>query len=209
MAEAPGGGGADDLVRRLVDANVTYVRAWGELVTDWLGAVGQVVRDVPRTVTLQTPTSTSTPTTASGARDDAAHHAQHAAATQAATAPGTAGPGAPAAGSAAGPSGATLVLEGAAGDEAGGAFEIENVLGAPATASVVLDPFRDAAGRTLVVDATIRPDAVTLDAGESTVVVLRVRVPADAEPGVDHRSTLRIDGIPAGTVGVVLRRTDG
>ncbi|MDM7853543.1 hypothetical protein [Cellulomonas alba] len=195
MADAPGGG-ADDLVRRLVDANVTYVRAWGDLVTDWLGAVGQVVRDVPRAVTLQTPAAT-TP------RDDAAHRAQHAAAAQAASASGTAASGSPAA-----PSAAALVLEGAVGEEAGGAFEIENVLDAPATASVVLDPFRDAAGGTLHVDATIRPHAVTLDAGESTVVVLRVRVPADAQAGSDYRSTLRIDGIPAGTVGVVLRRTD-
>jgi hypothetical protein len=26
--------------------------------------------------------------------------------------------------------------------------------------------------------------------------------------GVDHRSTVRVEGIPAGTIAVVLRRTD-
>lgn len=201
MAEPPGA--ADDLVKRLVEANVTYVRAWGELVTDWLGAVGEVVRDVPRSVTLTTPpaptgrTPTSAEASATSARAAAAH-ARHAGA-------GGAQPDA-AQGPAAAPA-AALVLEAPAGGEASGAFEVENVLGAPASASVVLDPFTDAAGASLAVATTIRPEAVTLEAGESTVVVVRVTVPDDARPGTDYRSVVRIEGIPAGTVGVVLRRT--
>jgi len=171
--------GAEDLVRRMVDANVTYVKAWGALVTDWLTEVTAVARAAPGVVSVQTPSTAPRQHT----------HAEPA----------------PAAGPAAA---AVLVLEGPAGAEVAGAFEVENVLDAAAAGVVVVDPFRDPAGQPVDVEVVVTPSDLELAAGASRIVSVRARVPATAVAGVDHRSTVRVEGIPAGTIAVVLRRTD-
>jgi hypothetical protein len=171
--------GADDLVRRIVDANVTYYKAWGALVTDWLAEVSAVAKAAPRVVNLPTPTfGTPAPTTSE-------HHHHE--------------PPAPVA--------AALVLEGPAGAEVAGAFEVENVLTEAASGVVVVDPFRDPAGQPVDVSVAVTPSDLELGAGESVVVSLRATVPDALVAGVDHRSTVRVEGIPAGTIAVVLRRT--
>ncbi|MEZ0447765.1 hypothetical protein [Cellulomonas sp. ICMP 17802] len=178
MAEP--GPGADDLVRRIVDANITYYKAWGALVTDWLTEVSAIAKAAPRVVNLQTPTF-GTP-----ARAPEHHHENVPA-----------------------PAAAMLVLEGSAGAVAAGAFEVENVLDSPATGVVVVDPFRDPSGQPVDVTVAVTPSDLELGAGESVVVSLRATVPESVVAGVDHRSTVRVEGIPAGTIAVVLRRTDG
>lgn len=185
MAEPPPTAGADDLVRRIVDANVAYYKAWGSLVTDWLAEVTAVAKEAPRVVSLQTP---GRPATHSHADAPVAH--QHTA------------DDAPA------PAAASLVLEGPAGAQAAGAFEVENVLDAAAAGVVVVDPFRDPSGQPVDVEVTVTPSTLDLAAKESVVVSLRATVPDSVVAGVDHRSTVRVEGIPAGTIAVVLRRTD-
>ncbi|WP_426592193.1 hypothetical protein ACPPVS_10385 [Cellulomonas sp. McL0617] len=168
--------GAQDLVRRIVDANVTYMKAWGSLVTDWLSEVSAVATAAPGVVSVQTPATTPTHTHAPSPAEPAGA--------------------------------AVLVLEGPAGAQVAGAFEVENVLDAEASGVVVVDPFRDLAGQPVDVEVAITPTALDLAAGESVIVSVRATVPATAVSGVDHRSTVRVEGIPAGTIAVVLRRTD-
>ncbi len=175
--------GAEDLVRRMVDANVSYYRAWGSLVTDWLTELTEVARAAPGVVSLQTPPA---PRTSSPAPAGHRH---------APPAP----PPTPA---------AVLVLEGPAGTQAAGAFEVENVLDAEAAGVVVVDPFRDPAGQPVGVDVVVAPERLELAPGQSVVVSLRATVPEAAAVGVDHRSTVRVEGIPAGTIAVVLRRLE-
>jgi hypothetical protein len=100
-----------------------------------------------------------------------------------------------------------LVLEGPAGTLAAGAFEVENVLDTAASGLVVVDPFRDPAGQPVDVAVVVTPERLELSAGQSVVVSLRATVPDAVAPEVDHRSTVRVDGIPSGTIAVVLRRT--
>ncbi|WP_421734024.1 hypothetical protein [Cellulomonas sp.] len=185
MAEPRPTAGADDLVRRIVDANVSYYKAWGALVTDWLAEVTAVVQATPGVVSLQTPGRPAT-----HSHDDAPATHQHAT------------------GDVPAPAAALLVLEGPAGAEAAGAFEVENVLDAAAAGVVVVDPFRDPSGQPVDVEVTVTPSTLDLAAKESVVVSLRATVPDTVVAGVDHRSTVRVDGIPAGTIAVVLRRTD-
>lgn len=176
--------GAEDLVRRMVDANVSYYKAWGALVTDWLTEMTEVAKAAPRAVSLQTP---STPSTHTHAAPSTGH--RHAPAPPPATA-------------------AVLVLEGPAGAQAAGAFEVENILDAPASGVVVVDPFRDPAGQPVDVTVVVTPATLELAPSQSVVVSLQATVPDTLVRDVDHRSTVRVDGIPAGTIAVVLRRTE-
>jgi hypothetical protein len=107
-------------------------------------------------------------------------------------------PAAPPAGAAA------LVLEASAGAEATGAFLVENHLGHPVDAAMLADPIEGADDVVL----QFEPPGVSLAPHESAVVKVRVIVPSGLSAGVDHRTTLRVPGLPGTSIPVVVRRTD-
>ncbi len=114
-----------------------------------------------------------------------------------------ASPAAPAAPPAPAPA---MVLEAATGDDAAGAFMVQNRLtqkvAAPVVASAFLDPSGNEARPILAFD----PDVVALDPGEQILVRVTARVDDRLEPGVAYRGEVTIPGLSGDRIQLVVRR---
>lgn len=95
------------------------------------------------------------------------------------------------------PAKAALVLEGAAEQEATGAFLVENTLRHPVEQEVEAVGFTD-------VTLTLTPATLSLAPGEQAVVRVSTIVPPDLD--TECRGTVRVAGVPGAEIIAVVRR---
>ena len=178
-------GGVSDAWRRAAEANMRYYQAWGRLAKEWLDEIVGVGRDVAVAAALKA--DTTSPVMMRTSAPPAPSSAASATAT---------------------PNGPTLVLEAAGGNEASGAFLVENNLGHPVDATVLADPIPgpDDNGADRV---TLRfdPPRVSLAPQERVVVKALAVVPTTLPEGVDQRTVIRVPDLPGTSIPVVIRRT--
>ncbi len=101
---------------------------------------------------------------------------------------------------------ATVILEGAIGDEPRGGFVVANRLPRQVSASFAVEPITDGEGHRMAGNLNVDPPAVTLDAGKQSVVHVGVRIGEQFQPGVDYRGSVSAPGIADAPIAVVVRR---
>ncbi|MGH8428486.1 MAG: hypothetical protein ACRES7_10995 [Gammaproteobacteria bacterium] len=113
-----------------------------------------------------------------------------------------------AAGPAAAPRAATpqMVLEAAAGEDAVGAFLVENSLSEKVETSVVAGSFTEEAGKQAKVKFVFDPSTVTLQPGEQMLVRVRVRITQNLKSDVRYYGEFLIPAIRGTRIPVVLKR---
>jgi hypothetical protein len=177
--------GFEEMWRGAVAANMRYYEAWGRIATEWLRELAGVGRSLqmPGAIAVgQVPTPTAAP--ASG------------------PAPRQAAPSGPA------PSSPALVLEARAGEEATGAFLVENQLGRPVDTPLIADQITGPGGAVLQVSPEFEPALVSLAAEEQCVVRVRLTITEAFAPGTDYRTVIRGPDLPGTSIPVVLRRAE-
>lgn len=172
--------GFGDMWRGAVAANLRYYEAWTRIATDWLRELADAGRG------QQTPGGIAV--------------------RQAPTPTAAPDPG-PRPRSAATPSPA-LVLEAVAGEQASGAFLVENQLGRPVETPMVATEVTDPAGAVLPASLEFEPAVVSLATEERCVVRVRAAITEAFAPGVDYRTVIRGPDLPGTSIPVVLRRID-
>jgi len=106
------------------------------------------------------------------------------------------------------PAPSAMVLEGAAGQTAVGAFMVQNRLGQPVAAPVVTSAFLDPSGVELRPALAFEPEVVSLEPGEQMLVRVTATIDQRLEPGVAYRGDVTIPGLSGDRVALVLRRRD-
>ena len=194
MADRPDLG---EMWRGAVAANMRYYEAWGRIVTEWFRDLTEVGRGLQAGPgghgSLAAQASSGQP-----ARSVAVLQAPLAAAGRAAT---------EAAHNAAVPS-AALVLEAGVGEDATGAFLVENQLGRPVETPLVADQLIGAGGAALPVHLQFDPAVVSLAPEERCVVRVRLTIPEAFAAGTDYRTVIRGPDLPGTSIPVVLRRAE-
>src|SRR5262249_23431160 len=104
--------------------------------------------------------------------------------------------------------GPALVLEAAAGEQAAGAFLVENQLGRPVETSMIADEITGPAGAVQPVSLEFEPAVVSLAPQERCVVRVRTAITDAFAPGTDYRTVIRGPDLPGTSIPVVLRRAD-
>lgn len=179
MAEGPGFAAAWS---RALEANARYYESIGQLTSSWLRELAEVSSGLrlPRVVSVGTqpagPRLAVVPTPPRPEGKTAERPAQA----------------------------ATLVLEAEGGQQATGAFLVENTLSRPVAQAVEAGPFTDAAGRQTAFVLTLEPPVIELAAGDQVVVRATVVVPATLEG--ESRGTVRVAGVPGAEIPLVIRR---
>jgi hypothetical protein len=163
-----------ELSRRSADAYVSYVRAVGELTTEYARGVVGFARE-----RLSKPDRRSRVT----ASDPA-----------------------PAAADLPSLPPASLVLEGAAGSAARGAFVVENALDRPVDATVVASALYAPDGRRIDAAVVFEPSALELGPGSQAVVQVAVGIDAAMPSEADLHGELRVPGLSGTTIPFVVRR---
>jgi hypothetical protein len=187
MADRPDLG---DAWRNAMAANMRYYEAWGRIVTEWLRDLAEVGRGLQGS-----PAGQASPGQPAGSA--AMWHAP-AAAEPAVSQPANQG---------AGP-GAALVLEASVGEDAVGAFLVENQFGRPVETQLIADQVIEPGGAALPVLLQFDPAVVSLAPGERCVVRVRLTIPEAFVPGTDYRTVIRGPDLPGTSIPVVLRRAE-
>jgi hypothetical protein len=104
------------------------------------------------------------------------------------------------------PSDASLVLEGASGTAALGAFVVENALDRPVEATFAASALTAPDGRQIEAAVVFEPPGLELDQGEQAVVQVAIGVDDAMPDGADLRGELRVPGLSGTTIPVVVRR---
>ncbi len=185
--------GFEEMWREAVAANMRYYEAWGRIATEWLRELAGVGRSLPGAIAFrQVPTPTATPASGPAPRQ---------------AAPPAPAPSSPAPRRAAASSPA-LVLEARAGEEATGAFLVENQLGHPVDTPLIVDQITGPGGAVLPVSPEFEPALVSLAAEEQCVVRVRLAITEAFAPGTDYRTVIRGPDLPGTSIPVVLRRAE-
>ena len=106
------------------------------------------------------------------------------------------------------PSAPALVLEAHAGEQATGAFLVENQLGRPVETPMVADEITGPGGTAQPARLEFEPAVVSLAPQERCVVRVRTAITEDFTPGTDYRTVIRGPDLPGTSIPVVLRRAD-
>jgi hypothetical protein len=167
-----------EMWRGAVAANLRYYEAWGRIASDWLRELAGVGGG------LQAP------------GDIAVRQVPDAAPAPRRTPP-------PAT-----TSSPALVLEAGPGEEATGAFLVENQLGRPVDTPMVAEPITDPDGVVLPASPEFEPATVTLAPEERCVVRVRLAITEAFKPGTDYKTVIRGPDLPGTSIPVVLRRAD-
>ena len=188
MAEGFGLGRAWE---QALQAHARYYEALGRLTSSWLRELAEVGSQVR----LPSPTTLLTRATAPVVREtvNASRHLDNAAGD-----PGRA---------AAVPTPAALVLEAPRGQQAIGAFLVENTLPRRVEQAVEAGPFTDTAGHQTDLALTLVPSSVALEPDERVVVRVSVTLPETLD--AEHRGTIRVAGVPGAEIAVVVREAAG
>jgi hypothetical protein len=172
----------EELLRRIVEANLRYYEAVERLSVDYVRAVAGSVRSLGTGLRNENALATAGKTWT--IRDP------HLAAVDApANAP-------------------ALVLEAEVGGSATGAFVGENLLAEGTSSPVVVSPFVSDDGRELRPRLVFDPEVVVLTAGEETVVRVVATVDEAFEPGVAYRAEVTVHGLVGPGLTVVTRRIE-
>lgn len=171
--------GLEEVWRGAVAANLRYYEAWGRIASDWLRELADVGRG-------QKPPEIPV-----------IRQAQPPAAAAAATpVPRRRATSSPA-----------LVLEASAGEEATGAFLVENQLGRPVDTPMIADQINDPGSAVVPISMQFEPAVVSLAPEERCVVRVRVAITDEFAPGTDYKTVIRGPDLPGTSIPVVLRRT--
>jgi hypothetical protein len=177
MADRPG---LAEAWSRAMEANARYYETWGRLTSSWLRELADVSSGLrlPRVVTVRTePAAHRSPSAPSPAEASAAAQPAQAAA---------------------------LVLEASGGQQASGAFLVENTLGRHVQQPVEAGPFTDASGAETAFALTLEPATIDLAPGDQVVVRATVVVPETLDG--ERRGTVRVAGVPGAEIPLVIRR---
>jgi hypothetical protein len=98
-----------------------------------------------------------------------------------------------------------LVLAGTPGSTVVGEFAVENARAVPVDIAAAIEPFVDAAGTVIVVDARFDPEKVLLDPGANGIVRLYARIPDEVVAAGELTSAITVPGLSGMTVPVTLR----
>ncbi len=101
---------------------------------------------------------------------------------------------------------ASLVLEGAAGSAALGAFVVENALDQPVDATVVASALKTPDGRQIDAAVVFEPSALELGPGAQAVVQVAVGIDEAMPSEADLHGELRVPGLSGTTIPIVVRR---
>ncbi len=104
------------------------------------------------------------------------------------------------------PAAPAIVLEEASGQEAVGAFLVDNKLARRVSTAVATSAFTDDSGRQIQPPLRIVPGTLTLDPGQSALVQVIAPIGDDLEPGVTFRGELSVPGLAENGIRIVLRR---
>jgi hypothetical protein len=172
--------GLEEMWRSAVAANLRYYEAWTRIASDWLRDLAGAgsVLQTPGAIAVR---QVSEPTAAPG--------------------PGPRPPSAAAPGPA-------LVLEAHAGEQATGAFLVENQLGRPVETPIVADEITGPGGAAQPASLEFEPTVVSLAPQERCVVRVRTAITEDFAPGSDYRTVIRGPDLPGTSIPLVLRRAD-
>jgi hypothetical protein len=170
--------GLEETLRSAIAANMRYYEAWGRIATEWLLELADLGRG------LQVP---------------------GAAAFRQAPVPATVPTPRPPPRQAASP---TLVLEAGVGEEATGAFLVENQLGRPVDTPLIADQITDPGGVILSAPLEFEPAVISLAPEERCVVRVRLTITEAFTPGTNYRTVIRGPDLPGTSIPVVLRRAE-
>lgn len=101
--------------------------------------------------------------------------------------------------------GKSVVLAGAPGTEAVGAFTLENMRPEPIHATVLATAFVNLAGDTVPVAIQLEPARVVLEPGEEVVVRVVATIPAGLAPAEELHGAIHVPGLTASVVPLVVR----
>jgi len=174
-----------DAWRRVIDANVRYYQALGQVTADYVSAVSTVWRGVPLPFSFALPALTPR-----GREMSAPKRA----------------PDTPVETTSAHASAPTLVLETSAGQEARAAFAISNGLPRQVTAPVMVSALRGEDGTELRPTMRVVPGALSLAPGEKAVVQLHVLIDDTLTPGVGYYGTITVPDLSSERIPIVVRR---
>lgn len=180
----------EEVLRRLIDANLKYYQGLGQLVTDYVGALSRVSQDLGSVLVAR-----SAAGRASGLPGAGGPPARAAAGEQPQSLPVQSGVPA-------------LVLEGPANALVQGMFRVDNGLPREVAAPVAATPFMDESGAEVHFDLASEPKVVALKAGESALVRLGVTIPEAIPDGATCRGEVTVPGLSHMAIPVVIRRQD-
>jgi hypothetical protein len=103
----------------------------------------------------------------------------------------------------------TILVEAEAGQPGLAVFIVENSTLERFSVSVDVSAFVDAEGREARPKITFRPEVITLDPGEQTVVQATVAVDETLAPGVRYDGDISVPGLPGTRIPIVVRRSAG
>jgi len=194
MADRPDLG---DLWRSAMAANMRYYEAWGRIATEWLHDLAEVGRGLQ-----------AGPAGHASAEGQASSgQPAHSVAVLQAPLPAAGRAATELARKDAVPS-AALVLEASVGEDATGAFLVENQLGRPVETPLVADQVIEPGGAALPVSLQFDPAVVSLAPEERCVVRVRLTISEAFAPGTDYRTVIRGPDLPGTSIPVVLRRAE-
>jgi hypothetical protein len=98
-----------------------------------------------------------------------------------------------------------VVLQGAPGEEASGAFLLQNLRQEPVKATVLPTGFVNVDGERVDVELRLAPSRVVLDANEETVVEVMVSIPDDLPEGQQLQGAIHVPGLTTALVPVLIR----
>lgn len=172
--------GLEQILRGAVAANLRYYEAWTRIASDWLSELSNVGRGLqaPGAIAVR---QISVPTAVRG------------------PSPRPRTPAAPS---------PALVLEARAGEQATGAFLVENQFGRPVETPMIADEVTDPAGAIVPASLEFEPAVVSLGAEERCVVRVHAAISEAFALGTDYRTVIRGPDLPGTSIPVVLRRAD-
>jgi hypothetical protein len=100
----------------------------------------------------------------------------------------------------------TILVEAEAGQSGRAVFLVENRTPEPVSVSVEVSPFVDGKGREVRPQIAFRPEVITLDPGEQTVVEAAVAVDQTLKAGIRYRADMSVPALPGTTIPIVVRR---
>jgi hypothetical protein len=172
----------EDVLRRVVQANLRYYEAVERLSADYVraiaGAVGSLGAGLPKELAVRTADQTRTTRDSYLATMEAP------------------------------PSAPALVLEAEDGGTVTGAFVVENLLAEGMSSPVVVSAFVSHNGHELRPGLVFDPELVVLAAGEETLVRVIATVDEAFEPGVAYRAEVTVPGLPGPGLTMIVRRLE-
>lgn len=177
------------LLRRALDAQLTYYAAVSRVTMEYLEAIAGLAGDITVPInlgdhTILVPSERADAAAPTARRPPASSPAQ----TQASPPP------------------PALVLEAPAGACAVGVFLVENLRAECVSGPVEVSGFTSADGRAVESSLLLDPAVVSLEAGEQVLVGVTATISDELEPGVSYRGMLSVPGLAGGGMPIVIRR---